>query len=81
MPARVVATIFPSDALFEAKVREAIASIGKPVDWENEEHAHRVTEKLRETFPDADIFLTQHPLNAPTWNIYRDGPPRRIAIE
>lgn len=82
MTPRVVLTIVPgNDKMFESKVREAIDLFGGPIEWSNEAHARSVEDEVRKSYSDAEVIVTDHPINPPTWNVYRDGAPRRLHLD
>ncbi len=82
MAPRVVLTITPgNDKSFETKVREAVNAVDGPIDWSDEAQARAVEGEVRRSYPEAEVMVTDHPINPPTWNIYRDGAPRRLHLD
>jgi hypothetical protein len=82
MAPRVVLSLTPGDdPMFEAKVREAIRNFDGPIEWSNEDRARAIEDEVRKTHPDVEVMVTDHPLNPPTWIVYRHGAPRRIHLE
>jgi hypothetical protein len=66
--------------MFEAKVREAAKGI-EDLQWDDESQAREVQANLREWYPDAEVMMTPQYPNAPRWDVYRDGLPRRLALD
>ena len=82
MAPRVVLSITPgNDKMLEGKVREAIQLIDGPIDWGNQALAGVVEDELRKTYPNVDVTVVDHPINAPTWTVYRDGVPTRLRLD
>jgi hypothetical protein len=82
MPLRIVANAIPGDdKAFVAKVREAIKALEGHIEWGDAEQGLTLQRTLRETYPDAEVMVKEHPVNPPVWDLYRDGGPRRVQLE